>query len=67
MIGSPIVRLRSTDQGKLKIFAVINLNILFTLMLYVELEKNKVAFRALAYVLAYTTQQFKKPVNLKVP
>lgn len=36
-------------------------------MLYVELEKNRVAFRALAYVLAYTTQQFRKQVNLKVP
>jgi hypothetical protein len=39
-------------DGKLKHFAMMNLNILFTLMLCVALEKNKAAFIALAYVLA---------------
>lgn len=51
-MGSPMMRLRSNVHGKLKILAVMNLKILFTLILYVELEKNKVAFSALAYALA---------------
>lgn len=52
MMGSPIVRFRSRVQGRLKSFAVMNLKILFTLMLYVALEKKRGAFRALAYALA---------------
>lgn len=52
MIGSPMVRLRSNVQGKLKSLAVMNLKILFTFMLYVALEKNRVAFSAFAYALA---------------
>lgn len=52
MIGSPMVRLRSNVQGKLKSLAVMNLKILFTFMLYVALEKNSVAFSAFAYALA---------------
>ena len=52
MMGSPMVRLRSTVHGRLKSFAVMNLKILFTLMLCVALEKKRVAFIALAYALA---------------
>lgn len=52
MMGSPTFRFLSTVQGKSKSFAVMNLKILLTLMLYVALEKNKVAFNAFAYVLA---------------
>lgn len=52
MMGSPTFRFLSTVHGKSKSFAVMNLKILFTLMLYVALEKNKVAFNAFAYVLA---------------
>lgn len=47
-----MVRLRSTVQFKLKSLAVMNLNTLFTLMLYFALEKNNGAFRAFAYPLA---------------
>lgn len=52
MMGSPMVRLRSTVHGRLKSFAVMNLKILFTLMLCVALEKKRVAFIALAYARA---------------
>lgn len=52
MMGSPMVRLRSIVHGKLKSLAVMNLNILFTFMLYVALEKTRVAFSAFAYALA---------------
>jgi hypothetical protein len=52
MMGSPMVRLRSTVHGRLKSLAVMNLKILFTLMLCVALEKKRVAFIALAYALA---------------
>lgn len=51
-MGSPIVRFLFTVQGRLKIFANMNLKILLTFMLCVELEKNSVAFIALAYALA---------------
>lgn len=51
-MGSPIVKFLGTVQGKLKSLAMINLKILFTFMLCVALEKNNVAFIALAYVLA---------------
>jgi hypothetical protein len=52
MMGSPMVRFRSTVQGRLKSLAVMNLKILFTLMLCVALEKKRVAFIALAYARA---------------
>jgi hypothetical protein len=52
MMGSPMVRLRSTVHGRSKNLAVMNLKILFTLMLCVALEKKRVAFIALAYALA---------------
>jgi hypothetical protein len=52
MMGSPMVRLRSTVHGRLKSLAVMNLKILFTLMLCVALEKKRVAFIALAYARA---------------
>lgn len=58
MIGSPIVRFLSNDHGKLKSLAVMNLNILFTLMLYVALEKNNGAFSAFAYALACSKSHF---------
>lgn len=52
MMGSPMVRLRSTVHGKSNNLAVTNLKTLFTLMLYAALEKNSVAFMAFAYALA---------------
>jgi len=63
MIGSPIVRLRSTVHGKSKSFAVTNLKILFTFMLYEALEKKSVAFKAFAYVLACYTKHSKCKIN----
>ena len=51
-MGSPIVKFLSTVHGKLKSFAMMNLKILFTFMLWVALEKKRVAFIALAYALA---------------
>lgn len=52
MMGSPMVRFLCGVQGKLKSLAVMNLKILFTFILWVALEKNRVAFIALAYALA---------------
>lgn len=52
MIGSPAVKFLSTVHGKLNSLAMMNLKILFTFMLWVALEKNRVAFIALAYALA---------------
>lgn len=59
MIGSPAVKFRSTVHGKLKSLAMINLKILFTFMLWVALEKKRVAFITFAYALAcmYTESQ----------
>lgn len=56
MIGSPIVKFLSIVHGKLNNLAAINLKILFTLMLCVVLEKNNVAFMALAHALACEKQ-----------
>jgi hypothetical protein len=52
MMGSPAVKFLSTVHGKLNSLAMMNLKILFTFMLWVALEKNRVAFIALAYALA---------------
>lgn len=51
-MGSPTFKFLSIVQGKLKSFAMINLKILLTFILCVALEKNRVAFIALAYALA---------------
>lgn len=51
-MGSPTLKFRSTVHGKLKSLAMINLKILLTFMLWVALEKKRVAFIALAYALA---------------
>ncbi len=65
MMGSPTVRLRSTVHGRLKSLAVMNLKILFTLMLCVELEKKRVAFIALAYALAWNFRKKKSSIKNK--
>lgn len=57
-MGSPRVKFLWRVQGKLKSFAIINLNILFTFMLCLALEKNSVPFIALAYALACTHVKF---------
>lgn len=54
MMGSPIVKFLSTDQGRLNSFAIMNLKILFTFILCLALEKKRVAFIAFAYALACT-------------
>jgi hypothetical protein len=59
MMGSPTVKFLSTVHGKLKSLAIMNLKILFTFMLWVALEKNRVAFIALAYALACFHAQIK--------
>lgn len=48
MMGSPMFKFLSTFHGKLKSLAKMNLKILFTLMLWVALEKKRVAFIAFA-------------------
>jgi len=56
-MGSPIVKFLSTVHGRLKSLAMINLKILFTFMLCLELEKKRVAFIAFAYALACNASQ----------
>ena len=60
MVGSPMFKFLSTVHGKLNNLATTNLKILFTLMLWVALEKNSVAFIALAHALACSN-------NTKIP
>lgn len=65
-MGSPSLRFLSTVQGKLKVFAVMNLKILFTFMLCVLLEKKSVALMALAKALAYTQKNIEQTSQVRI-